>query len=353
MSTERQWFAIGDPQAPFERFLGILRGRGLLDHADKLRDGIGLVSMGDHFDFDFEKHGKTLDEARRAGTSILTWLAEHSPDQVVILMGNHDAARVMELAFESDESFARARQLAESSPSDFFRAFPRIPTPDIALRDYSSFAVHQRERVQRLLLQRRMRLAAVGSRDGHELLLTHAGVTTRQVDQLEVPPEPRSLAAALERRLGEAIDRVRPRWEHDELAALDLLPLHTAGTSRQEGGGLLYHRVSAKDASRQRDAVPRRFHPRELPRGLAQVCGHTGHHKCKEELEEEWLAEDARALHRGGLRTLIVDTDGVRYTARVESPSGGAATMYMIDIEMSRPEVTNLPLFELDSVASC
>ena len=48
----------------------------------------------------------------RDGSNVLRWLAEHPPDQVVILMGNHDAARVMELAFESDESFAGARALA-------------------------------------------------------------------------------------------------------------------------------------------------------------------------------------------------------------------------------------------------
>jgi len=32
---------------------------------------------------------------------VLRWFVEHLPDQVVILMGSHDAARVMEVAFES------------------------------------------------------------------------------------------------------------------------------------------------------------------------------------------------------------------------------------------------------------
>lgn len=32
-------------------------------------------------------------------------------------------------------------------------------------------------------------------------------------------------------------------------------------------------------------------------------------------------------------------------------PTDDTATMYMVDIEMSRPEVTDLPLFELDAVA--
>jgi hypothetical protein len=115
------------------------------------------------------------------------------------------------------------------------------------------------------------------------------------------------LASALEQRLQEAIFEVRERSVRGEHAALDLRPLHTAGTSGQEGGGVLYHRASAKDAGVHKDGPIRRFHPRELPRGLVQVCGHTGHHKCKEELEDRWLADDAKALDRGGIRTLIVD----------------------------------------------
>lgn len=345
MVSSRRWFAIGDPQTTFERFRGILGHHGLLDAAGNLRDEVGLVSMGDHFDFDHGKHDRTLEASGREGTQILSWLAQHAPEQVVILMGNHDVARVMELAFESDASFAEARAMAKSAPEAFFDAFPRIPKPDIALRDYASFAVHQRDLVQRLLLERRMLLAAVGYRDGRPLLMTHAGVTTGQIDQLGASSEPRAIADALQRHLAKAVELVAANWRNGELVALDLRPLHVGGTSRQEGGGLLYQRVS-----RREDASGRRFHPHALPRGLAQVWGHTGHHKCKEELEDAWIADDARARPRGGLRTLAVDASGIRYTARVEPAREDAATVYMIDIEMSRPEVTDLPLLELDAV---
>lgn len=342
MVSSRRWFAIGDPQTTFARFEGILRHHDLLDGAGRLRADVGLVSMGDHFDFDFGKNDRTLERAGQEGLQILEWLAGHPPDQVVILMGNHDAARVMELAFESDASFAEARRLAAGAVEAFFRAVPHIPTPGITLRDYAVFTVAQRELVQRLLVEGRMRLAVVGYRDGRPMLMTHAGVTTRQTELTDA----RSIADMLGRRLEEALARVAPTWARGEHAALDLRPLHTAGTSGKEGSGLLYHRVS-----RKADDTGRRFHPESLPRGLVQVWGHTGHHKCKEELEEAWLADDAKALARGGLRTLSVSDAGVRYTAHIEPPEDGAATVYLIDIEMSRPEVTELPLLELDAIA--
>lgn len=343
--SSRRWFAIGDPQTTFERFAGILRQHGLLDGAGRLRPDVGLVSMGDHFDFDYEKNGRTLEQAGQDGLRILEWLAEHPPEQIMILMGNHDAARVMELAFESDASFAEARRLAAGAVEAFFRAVPHIPTPGSTLRDYAVFTVAQRELVQRLLREGRMRLAVVGYRDGRPMLMTHAGVTTRQLELLGIATDARSIADVLGRRLEEALARVAPTWARGEHAALDLRPLHTAGTSGKEGSGLLYHRVS-----RKADDTGRRFHPASLPRGLVQVWGHTGHHKCKEELEEAWLADDAKALARGGLRTLTVSDAGVRYMAHVEPPEDGAATVYLIDIEMSRPEVTDLPLLALDAV---
>ena len=110
--ARRRWFAIGDPQTTFEKVLTILDGHALLDARGMLREDVGLVSIGDHFDF----RSDTLDVAAigREGMYTLRWFAEHPPDQVVLVMGNHDVARVMELAFETDESFAAARVLAKA-----------------------------------------------------------------------------------------------------------------------------------------------------------------------------------------------------------------------------------------------
>lgn len=351
--SKRRWFAMGDPQAPFERFLGILREHGLLDETDgtrRLRPDVGLVSMGDHFDFPFEDHDRSLEQASQDGTDILRWLAAHPREQVVILLGNHDAARVMELAWESDASFREARRVAkEETPARFHELFPRIPKPEVALRDYSSFAAHQRALVQRLLLAGRMQLAAVAHREGTPMLLTHAGVTGREVELLGVRPVADELAAALARHLESAVDRVRPAWEKGEPVALDLSPLHAAGTTGLEGGGLLYHRASVmgEEAGGPAPVAPRRFHPSALPRGLVQVCGHTGHHKSRKELA---LAEDRTMQGRGGLRTLAVGPSGHRYERSVVPARPEEATMYLVDIEMSQREVTALPLFEVDEL---
>jgi hypothetical protein len=358
---ERRWLAIGDPQTTFERFLGVLRGHDLLDEKGSLRAEVGLVSIGDHFDFQAHD-GRSLADTARDGTNILRWLAAHPPEQVVILLGNHDTSRVMELAFESDESFAAARALAaqckaEDPPaaknSEFRARFPHIPTPDVAHRDYSAFTVEQRELVEQLLLAGRVRLACLGHHHGKPVLLTHASVTNAQVKELGVEPRAEALALALEARLRTAVAAVRGAWERGELAALDLEPLHFAGQDGREGGALLYHRASQK-GDETGDAAPvarRKFHPRELPRGLVQVQGHCGHHKCREHLAQ-WLGPSAALLARGGLRTLTVSDAGIVYDAGIAPAREGDATVYFIDIEMNWPTLTDFPLFELEHVVA-
>ena len=355
-----RWLAIGDPQTTFAKFLSILARNHLLDEHGYLREDVGLVSIGDHFDFDLRPHdNKSLAEAGRDSTNILRWLADHPSDQVVILLGNHDTARVMELAFESDESFAVARALAKVAMSEeppgektraFVSAFPRIPTPELAHRDYSSFAVDQRELVQQLLLAGRMRLACLGHHAGQPVLLTHASVAEAQVKELGVAPRAEPLVDALEARLASAVDHVRDAWERQELAALSLEPLHFAGRDGREGGGLLYHRVSKKEplTGSRAPIAPRRFHPRDLPRRLVQLHGHTGHHKSLEELEG-W--HDLPPT-RGGLRTLSVGESGIVYSAGIQPAREDHATVYMIDIEMNHRDVTDYPLLELEGVVA-
>lgn len=349
-----RWFAVGDPQTTFERFLGILRGHALLDERERLRGDVGLVSIGDHFDFFAST--RSLADVAQDGVSILEWLAQHPPEQVVIMLGNHDAARVMELAFESDETFARAREVAAKESKDAFTAaFPRIPTPGIAQRDYSSFTVAQRALVQSLLLSNRFRLGIVARREGASILVTHAGVTTRELGHLALGEEAtaEATAAALEDRLRSAVDRVRDAWVRGEPAPLDLAPLHAAGGAGEEGGGLLYHRPSTKPRDDWSSAgpAPRRFHPSKLPRGLVQACGHTGHHKCREEFAVETSAA-ARGTSRGGLRTLTAGPRGIAYDLGISAPRADEATLYMIDIEMNHADVVEHPLLALDDVIS-
>ena len=82
--------AIGDPQAPLERFFAILEHHGLLSDRGRLRDDVLLVSIGDHFDWGDPEDRRT---AADSGLNLLAWLASHPPDHVVVLAGNHDLAR--------------------------------------------------------------------------------------------------------------------------------------------------------------------------------------------------------------------------------------------------------------------
>ena len=354
--SPRRWFAVGDPQTTHERFLGVLRHHGLLGVAGKLRSDIGLVAIGDYFDF--HTHGeRTLAESSQDGVDTLRWLASHPAEQTVIIIGNHDANRVMELAFETDATFAAARELAaacakEDPPAENVAAFhtnyPNLGKPALAHRDFATFTVAQRTLVQQLLLADRMHIGWVGHHAGREMLFSHAAVTNAELAALGVEPRPAPIAHALQSRLRDAVARVRHAWQRGEHAALDLEPLHFAARAGREGGGLLYHRPSGRGPETGADApiAPRRFHPRELPRGIAQVCGHTGHNKCREELAD-WYEPGPHPRARGGLRTLSVSDERIAYREGIHPPVNDDATMYFIDGEMNVVDATDYPLFEL------
>lgn len=227
----------------------------------------------------------------------------------------------------------------------FAERYPDIPTPGLADRDFAGFSVRQRELVQRLLLAGRLSLATTARlEDGTELLVTHAGVTVRELDGLGVPADApaRRIAEALEALLARAVDRCRDAWSVGEAAPLDLAPVGVSGTTGQEGGGLLYHRPANPDRPDIRDrrwewdaARPRRFDPRRLPRGLVQVAGHTPHPRLRREFVG-WLGDGADADLPGTLRTLVVDGDSVRYHPGMIPPPPGAAVLYLVDGEAHR-----------------
>jgi hypothetical protein len=348
---------MGDPQAPFGKLIAILERHGAICDG-RLADDVVLVSIGDHFDYDF----RDWHTAGQEGLRFLRWLASHDGARVKLLLGNHDASRVMELVAITDERFAEARALARSLEGDaacdakFRAAFPELPTPGLAGRDFASFCAEQRALVMELLLAGRFQLALVGELPcGRRALLTHAGVTNRELAMLGVAAEPGAVAGALEAHLGAAIDRVRADWTSGIPTPLSLEPLHLAGVPGEEGGGLLYHRPTnpeRAEADRSRElarARPRRFDPRTLPIGLVQIAGHSGHNKCLFELGA-WSTQAAHGRKHGGIRTLRRDGATVTYDLGVAPPADGVADLILIDGEARRvpaEDVALLPLAQL------
>ncbi|MGE0397286.1 MAG: metallophosphoesterase [Kofleriaceae bacterium] len=363
-------YVIGDPQAPFAKVLEVLDRHGVLAPGkDRIADGVTLVSIGDHFDFNVEAPA----EAAVEGLRTLRWLASHDPAQAVLLFGNHDAARVMELACIDDDTFQSARVLgreidqiaktvgpkaAKDREREFSAAFPALPSSGVIARDYASFTTEQRALVMELLLAGRFSLARTCVlEDGRAALLTHAGVTNRELAMLgiEFASEPTLIATTLAQFFADAIDRVRPAWSKGELAPLSLAPLHVTGSEGEEGGGLLYHRPTNPASSRidlrwaANGERPRRFDPRELPQGVTQVVGHTGHAKCTFELAA-WSTEAARARKRGGIRTLRVTGTSVVYDIDVLPPAHGVTDMIFTDGELRRLPAHEVPLLRVDRV---
>jgi hypothetical protein len=363
-------FVIGDPQAAFATIHAVLDRHAAI-HGQGLAGDVVLVSIGDHFDYD---HDDPV-TAGREGVRTLHWLADHHGEQVRLLLGNHDAVRVMELIGFDDTRFADARALARSivetkqrdgaaaadqrARGELWPHYPELPTAGIAARDYASYSVAQRDLVIELLLAGRFHLALAGElADGRSVLLTHAGVTERELALLGLSDErdPQRIAAALDAFLDAAVDRCRADWRRGVMTPLSLAPLHITGTTGQEGGGLLYHRPTNPD---HRDgakaweldlARPRRFDPRTLPRGLTQIAGHTGHHKCREELGDAWTSDAARARLRGGIRTLRVVGDRVSYDLGVLAAEPAAADLILIDGEMRRLPAAEVDLLSLARV---
>ena len=348
---------MGDPQAPFAKVLEVLDRHQLLA-GDRLAPDVELVSIGDHFDYD------VLDPetAGREGVKLLRWLASHDPAQVRIMLGNHDASRVMELAAFDDTGFATARLFAREieagtrTVAEFRATYPQFPPPGVIGRDYASFHAEQRALVVELVLAGRFQLAVVGAlANRSDVLLSHASITERELELLGLGGvhDAHAIAVALRDHLVRAIDAVRSDWNAGTITPLDLSPLHVTGGAGFEGGGLLYHRPSNPATGSLFDkARPRRYDPRTLPRGLTQIAGHSGHAKCVHELGG-WCTAAARAREHGGVRTLTVEGDAVVYDlVRAAEPflaarTEHAAELVLIDGELRRVasgEVDLLPL---------
>ncbi len=340
-------FAIGDPQAPIERFFEILDRAGLLGDDGRLRPEVFLVSIGDHFDWG---PIAAREAATRGGLQILSWLAAHPSDQVVLLAGNHDLARVGELAHFDAEAFARARAEADhayrfdrSAEAGFLARHPQLPTAELLSRDYSCFSVEQRSLVERLLRSGRLRLAHA---EAHDLLLVHAGVTCDDLAPLDLPSSELGDARSLAQALNGLFDRSVAAWQGGPLA---LEPLHRPGDGRRgEGRGILYHRPSHPErveAELLEGPPRRRFDPRALPAGLTQVVGHVRDAKCRS-LLGPW--GDGELPEDGPVRQLVTDGREVRYGRRTGRRSDGEAAMVFIDGGMACAPVDRYELFDLN-----
>lgn len=340
--TPDRIFAIGDPQAPLETFLAILEQHGALGDDGWLATDLHLISMGDHFDW-----GSRAERERAAadGLALLSWLAAHPVEQVTVLAGNHDLARVGELNDIDDETFQAAQALADAayySEDDaalarFREQHANFATAELVARDLSTFRTEQRALVQQLLDEGRLRFAhsAAG------MLFVHAGITTTELDALQIGStrDAELIAARLNQTLDEAVARRRR-----DGGPLVVDHLHFPGDGTREGGGALYHRPTlGLDEEEQQELTKagprRRFHVDTLPRGLVQVVGHIRDKKTRSLLAP---LTDGSPAQDGLLRTLVLDHDERRYRHGVTSGSSKAATVIFTDGGMShvqtRPE---------------
>lgn len=370
-----RWWVVGDPQAPFAQLAAVLAHHHAVGDDGWLRPDVGIVSIGDHFDYGAGSgiaDRAEREAAGREGERVLSWLAAHSARQVEILLGNHDLARVQELAsISSDDDFASARLSASTALmlsgneraaalAEHGARFPGIPTPGLAARDFSTFTVSQRRLVQRLLCARRYCAALVGRRGDREVLLVHTPITAREIGLLALPDPAgaASLATSLQAALDEAVDRVAARWTAGENVALDLSPLHCAGVAGEEAGGWLASRPANPDRAGDVDrrwendpGRPRRFHPDALPRGLVQISGHTTHRLCVRELAP-WVDDEARTAPAWSLRTLTSGDGEPRYRAGIRAAEPNEACVYLVDASMHASPANEVPLLEIDAVVA-
>jgi hypothetical protein len=354
VDAARRWFAIGDIQASKARLLDVLGRHDLID-GTRLRPDVGLISVGDYFDFG-PPPGRAA--AAAEGLEVVRWLASHPAEQVVIIAGNHDIARIGEMLPFSDTTFAEAYRRASAVYVDgevidpageraLMADYPWLPGAELVARDFSCFDTAQRALVIELLGTRRLRLAhAIGGR-----LICHAGITRRELGVLglaggSVTAEP--IADAL----NEHLDRAFEAWNAQPDRAFEIPGLHTPGSGAGEGGGMLYHRPAdpraegeaSPSAKPRGGASSRRFDPRDLPMGLIQVIGHISDKKCRE-LMPAWSDDAPSRL--GVLRHLETDGDAVRYAHGLPSgpPGPTRGTLVFIDGGLGRCEPAEYELY--------
>lgn len=361
-------FAMGDLQAPFARVLAVLQHHNALSPQGRLAPDVQLITLGDYFDYGTANLAAVAAE----GIATLRWLTSHTAEQCTIILGNHDTVRVVEFAqVPSDAEFQqaarRARELRAITDladrrhalAEFHNHYPWAPPPNYVARDFAAFTCEQRNLLRELLLHRRFALAvAARLPDGRDALLSHAGVTVRELTLLglSATTPPTTVAAALQDVLTAAVCACETSWQLQRNQPLSLAPLQIAATAHAESGGLLFHRP-ANPARSDADPTwefatqaPRRFAPTSLPR-FHQVVGHTTHRKLMQ-LAGTWPTAATPATAPGKLRTLRVTATTVEYQAALSRPRSGSTDVIFIDGELhsTAPEAYELlPLARLHS----
>jgi hypothetical protein len=354
--TGRRRVAMGDPQAPFERVQAVLARHQLLDRHGRLLPDVELTSMGDHFDW-----GGPHERERAAadGLALLTWLASHPAEQVHLVLGNHDLARVGELAGFDDTSFEAAlgdalpayaaTRAGDPDADRLFRSrWPQVPSAEYLARDFVTFRVEQRLRVEDLLRSRRFRVAFAPA---HDLLLLHAGVTLDDLAGLGLEPTEQRDAVRVAEALNAALDKAILAWTG---GPLELGALHRPGSAeRGAGGGIFCHRPALPELGCPEAFVGagrRRFDPRRLPSGLTQAIGHIQDAKCRS-LLDGWC--DGAPAGDGPLRCLRVEGGRGWYRAGVAVLDGaGAARVVFTDGAMAKAPVDAFQLLDVDRIAA-
>jgi hypothetical protein len=328
-----------------------------------------LASMGDHFDW-----GPAAHRAYAAENSIrlLSWLAAHAASQVLLLAGNHDLSRVGELAGFDDATFATAhdeavelRAVPMHTPGrherrraflDRHRALPGV---GVAARDWSGFEARQRLAIGSLLVAGRFRAAWAAAPD---FLLVHGAVTPEDLRVFGLPDEAHADAVVIGEAFQEWFEDAIEAWSSPGTppgAPLDLEPLYRIGDAeRGESRGIFVQRPADPDGGRDHPQLfegppRRRFDPRTLAPGLAQVTGHIRDAKCRE-LMPRW-SDPGRSVD-GPLRHLWTDGACVRYTSgvpgdgvRAAQAAGAAALIYFTDGGMNHADPARYELLDLDT----
>jgi hypothetical protein len=325
--------AMGDPQAPLPRVLEILDRHDLLGEDGLVHERAALFSMGDHFDW-----GPPEDRAYAAasGYTLLAWLAAHPEGRVTILVGNHDLARVGELALFDDLSFAEARNeayalrgiaIGKAGRAERRHAlltrFPSLPSVGVAVRDWATFESRQRALVEALLRGGRLHACKAIARD---LLLIHAGVTPDDLDAIEYADDPAD-AFAIERTVEGIFTQAAGAWNGE--TPFTLAPLYRPGSYAEgESRGIFVQRPADPAVGEQPlfEGPPRRrFDPRILAPGLSQVTGHIRDQKCRD-LMPVWADDDPP--RDGPLRHLWTDGRRVRYRRGAPEDDAGAMLIF-------------------------
>jgi len=348
--NSRLVLAVGDVQCAARKLRQILAHSGLLDPNGMLRPNVHLVFVGDYFDFGNHQQRSI---AAVDGIETLAWLSGYGAEQVTLLLGNHDLARIGEFVSMSDERFDSAIKRAAriygqparaAEEAEFLADFPEFATAELVARDFSSFVSRQRELVSNLVRSRRLRLAAsIG-----DMLFCHAGVTSEDLALLGCGGGTAQEAAEA---LNGALDAALDAWNGTSPFAIP--GLHTPGSrANGEGGGILYHRA-ANPALRQdgyEGPGRRRYDPRRIPIGIVQVIGHVRDAKSRQ-LLGDWV-EDSQPTREGNIRGLVTDGNSVSYRDGFPRTGADIGSIVFIDGGMHHCAVEDYRLLDVAARAA-